>query len=64
MSPTRSRFPTAIPLWTTPRTLITCHTANPTALNAEALRQRVAENIRRLVAGEELIGRVDLDRGY
>jgi hypothetical protein len=44
--------------------LITCHTANPTSLNADALRQRVAENIHRLVVGEELIGRVDLARGY
>jgi phosphoglycerate dehydrogenase-like enzyme len=57
-------LPDGHPLWTTPRTLITCHTANPTSLNADALRARVAENIRRLVAGEELIGRVDLDRGY
>jgi phosphoglycerate dehydrogenase-like enzyme len=57
-------LPDGHPLWTTPRTLITCHTANPSALNAEALRQRVAENVRRLVAGEELIGLVDLDRGY
>ena len=57
-------LPDGNPLWTTPRTLITCHTANPSALNSEALRQRVAENVRRLVAGEELVGRVDLDRGY
>jgi phosphoglycerate dehydrogenase-like enzyme len=57
-------LPDGHPLWTTPRTLITCHTANPSALNAEALRQRVAENVRRLVAGDELLGRVDLDRGY
>jgi len=57
-------LPDGHPLWTTPRTLITCHTANPTSLNADALRQRVAENVRRLVAGEELVGLVDLDRGY
>jgi phosphoglycerate dehydrogenase-like enzyme len=57
-------LPDGHPLWSAPRTLITCHTANPSALNADALRDRVAENIRRLVAGEELIGRVDLERGY
>jgi phosphoglycerate dehydrogenase-like enzyme len=57
-------LPDRHPLWDAPRTIITCHTANPSALNADALRDRVGENIRRLVAGEELIGRVDLDRGY
>jgi D-3-phosphoglycerate dehydrogenase len=57
-------LPDGHPLWSTPRTIITCHTANPTSLNADALRARVSENIRRLVAGDELLGRVDLDRGY
>lgn len=57
-------LPDGHPLWSTPRTIITSHTANPTALNQAARAERVRENVERKVAGEELLGRVDLDAQY
>jgi len=57
-------LPDGHPLWSTPRTIITCHTANPGVLIRPARLERTAENVRRIIAGEEPIGVVDLDRGY
>jgi phosphoglycerate dehydrogenase-like enzyme len=57
-------LPDGHPLWTEPRCIITPHTANTLAMAEPLLRARVAENVRRWIAGEELIGPVDLDAGY
>lgn len=52
------------PLWTEPGVLITPHTANPDSLLLPRLAERVAENLERFRAGENLVGVVDRDRGY
>jgi len=57
-------LPDGHPLWSAPRTIITSHTANPTALNQAARAERVRENVVRKVAGQDLLGLVDLDRQY
>lgn len=57
-------LPDGHPLWSTPRTIITSHTANPTAMNQAARAERVRENVARKVAGQDLLGLVDLDKQY
>ncbi|WP_337060659.1 D-isomer specific 2-hydroxyacid dehydrogenase family protein [Kineococcus sp. G2] len=57
-------LPDGHPLWTQPRCIITPHCTNPTALRSAAYAQRVQENVRRFAAGEDLLGRVDLQAGY
>jgi phosphoglycerate dehydrogenase-like enzyme len=57
-------LPDGHPLWGEPRCLITPHTGNTVAMAEPLLRARVGENVRRWIAGEELIGRVDVDAGY
>ncbi len=57
-------LPDGHPLWTEPRCLITPHTANTIAMAEPLLRARVSENVRRWVAGEPLIGPVDVAAGY
>ena len=57
-------LPDGHPLWSAPRTVITSHTANPTALNSAARAERVRENVARRVAGEDLLGLVDLAKQY
>ena len=52
------------PLWTQPRALITPHSANPRRLLLRRLAERVAENVRRYLRDEELVGLIDLERGY
>lgn len=52
------------PLWAEPGVLITPHTANPDSLLLPRLAERVAENVERYLAGEDLVGEVDRDRGY
>ena len=52
------------PLWTNPRALITPHVANPPNTMARDLAKRVKENVRRYVAGEELLAPVSPDQGY
>src|SRR5690606_27882761 len=52
------------PLWTQPRALITPHSANPQRLMMQRLAERVAENVNRYLHGEELLGLIDLERGY
>lgn len=52
------------PLWQEPRVLITPHVANPPEAVARALRERVRENVERLAAGRDLVGRIDPDAGY
>ncbi len=57
-------LPDGHPLWTEPRALITPHSANPARLLIPQLARRVGENVRRYAAGEELVGLIDVARGY
>ena len=52
-------LPADHPLWSEPRCLITPHTANTVEMAEPLLRTRVAENVRRWIAGEALLGPVD-----
>lgn len=52
------------PLWSEPRCLITPHTANTPEMAVPLLTERVRENVRRRIAGEQLLGAVDLLAGY
>jgi phosphoglycerate dehydrogenase-like enzyme len=57
-------LPAGHPLWSEPRCLLTPHTANTVEMAEPLLRARVAENVRRWIAGEPLIGLVDPAAGY
>ena len=57
-------LPDGHPLWELPNVLITPHVANPAEAEKRAYAERVRENVRRLGAGEELLGVVDADAGY
>jgi D-3-phosphoglycerate dehydrogenase len=57
-------LPDGHPLWTEPRALITPHVANPPETMQRDLAERVAENVRRFGAGEDLLAPIELDRGY
>lgn len=52
------------PLWALPNLIITPHIANPTPGLTREMAPFLAENIRRFLAGEELISLVDPARGY
>lgn len=51
-------------LWSEPRCIITPHTANTPEMAFPLLTERVSENVRRRVAGEPLLGLVDVEAGY
>jgi phosphoglycerate dehydrogenase-like enzyme len=57
-------LPAGHPLWDLPNCLITPHTADTEEMTRPLLAVRIAENVRRLTAGQELIGQVDPDLGY
>ncbi|MDP1820427.1 MAG: NAD(P)-dependent oxidoreductase [Acidimicrobiales bacterium] len=57
-------LPDGHPLWSEPRCVITPHTANTVAMAGPLLRARVGENVRRWIAGEDLLGDVDVEAGY
>jgi phosphoglycerate dehydrogenase-like enzyme len=57
-------LPAGHPLWTTPRVLITPHTAGRSDRSRERLFLLMQENLRRYVAGEPLLSVVDIERGY
>ena len=57
-------LPDGHPLWSSPRALITPHVANPPSAMDRDLAKRVAENVRRFAAGEELLALVSPDHGY
>jgi phosphoglycerate dehydrogenase-like enzyme len=57
-------LPAGHPLWTTPRVLISPHTAGRSDRSRERLFLLVRENLRRYVAGEPLLSVVDIERGY
>jgi phosphoglycerate dehydrogenase-like enzyme len=57
-------LPDGHPLWDLPNCLITPHTADTEEMRRELLARRIAENVRRLAAGQELAGLVDPGLGY
>jgi phosphoglycerate dehydrogenase-like enzyme len=57
-------LPTGHPLWDLPNCLITPHTADTEDMRRTLLARRIADNVRRLAAGQELVGLVDPDLGY
>ena len=57
-------LPDGHPLWDLPNCLITPHTADTEDMRRTLLARRIAENVRRLAAGQELAGLVDPDLGY
>ncbi|MEU5852865.1 D-isomer specific 2-hydroxyacid dehydrogenase family protein [Saccharopolyspora shandongensis] len=57
-------LPAGHPLFQHPRALISPHSANPKSLLIPALARRVEDNIRRRLAGEPLLGVIDLTAGY
>jgi phosphoglycerate dehydrogenase-like enzyme len=57
-------LPDGHPLWELPNVLITPHLANPASVEEPLLAERVAENVRRFAAGDELIAPIDPDAGY
>lgn len=57
-------LPADHPLWREPRALISPHTANPKAPLQEALAARIRDNVARLREGRELLGVIDVARGY
>jgi phosphoglycerate dehydrogenase-like enzyme len=57
-------LPAGHPLWDLPNCLITPHTADTEEMTQPLLADRIAENVQRLAAGQELEGRIDPDLGY
>jgi len=57
-------LPAGHPLWAQPRCLITSHTSNPASWRRTRLAEHVQENVRRWIAGEQLLGTVDAGAGY
>lgn len=57
-------LPEGHPLWRLPNCLITPHTGNTEDMAKPLLSARIAENVRRFAAGEELLGVVDPELGY
>lgn len=57
-------LPDGHPLWSLPNCFITPHVGNTPEMAVPLLSARVRENVRRYVAGEELLGPVDVSAGY
>ena len=57
-------LPKGHPLWSIDNCLITPHVGNTPEMGLILLARRVTENVRRYIAGEELLGPVDIDLGY
>jgi phosphoglycerate dehydrogenase-like enzyme len=57
-------LPDGHPLWSLPSCLLTPHVGNTPEMAVPLLAARVRENVRRFVAGEVLIGPVDVAAGY
>ena len=57
-------LPDGHPLWDLPNCLITPHTADTPEMTQPLLAARITENVRRLAAGQELIGLMDPALGY
>jgi phosphoglycerate dehydrogenase-like enzyme len=57
-------LPPGHPFFSLPNCLITPHTADTEEMTRPLLADRIAENVRRLAAGQQLVGQVDPDLGY
>jgi D-3-phosphoglycerate dehydrogenase len=57
-------LPREHPLWRLPNVIITPHVATTPSMHASALCYRIRDNLSRFRSGEDLIGIVDLNRGY
>ncbi|HLN67778.1 MAG TPA: D-isomer specific 2-hydroxyacid dehydrogenase family protein [Streptosporangiaceae bacterium] len=57
-------LPAGHPLWDLPNCLITPHTADTEEMTRPLLAGRITENVRRLAAGQELVGLLDPGLGY
>jgi phosphoglycerate dehydrogenase-like enzyme len=57
-------LPDGHPLWAEPRCTITPHVGNTPEMAVPLLSARVRENVRRWIAGEPLLGPVDVTLGY
>jgi phosphoglycerate dehydrogenase-like enzyme len=57
-------LPDGHPLWDFDNVIITPHLANPESVEEPLLAERVTENVRRFVAGEDLLAPIDPDAGY
>ena len=57
-------LPDGHPLWDMENCIVTPHVGNTPEMGLKLLARRVTENVRRYIAGEELLGPVDVDLGY
>ena len=57
-------LPDGHPLWALPNCIITPHVGNTPEMAVPLLAARVEENVRRYLAGEDLLGTVDSSAGY
>lgn len=57
-------LPAGHPLWSSPNCLITPHVADTEEMVVPLFAERVARNVRALLDGEPLEGRIDLHAGY
>jgi phosphoglycerate dehydrogenase-like enzyme len=57
-------LPADHPLWRMDNVLLTQHTANPRGSSIGMYAMTVEENLRRFVAGEALLGPIDVGRGF
>jgi len=57
-------LPADHPLWDLPNCVITPHVGNTPAMARPLLAERIRTNVARWVAGEPLVGEVDVDAGY
>ncbi len=57
-------LPDGHPLWDLPNAIVTPHVANTPEMLVPRLAERITENVRRRIAGEPLLGVVDVAAGY
>ena len=57
-------LPEGHPLWSLPNCLVTPHVGNTPEMAVPLLSARIEENVRRAIAGEDLLGPVDPGLGY
>lgn len=57
-------LPDGHPLWALPNCFISPHVGNTPEMAVPLLSARVRDNVRRFIAGDELVGIVDVDAGY
>ena len=57
-------LPDGHPLWVEPHCIITPHVANTPEMGLPLIANRVRQNVERWIAGDDLIGLVDVEAGY